>query len=434
LSIGVIFPLFQKKIKELNIKNSFIKYTILLLAVSLSVQIGTLPITLMYFGKLSLIALAANLIVIPLIGLILLIAIVTLIINIISPFAAGIYAVANDTFAYILFKLIKTGSDFKYSFVWIRNFSSYDAVTFYFLLILFLFYYKRFQSAAAKFSLLFLLIINFLIFSSLDNKELFRLGEINLLMIDVGQGDSFLLQMPDGKTALIDAGQTTSYFDNGEQVIIPLLNNLGIDKIDYGFVSHLDSDHYGGFVSLIHEKRIKEIYKPPIDNSDKNDFKFENYLRQNNIPFSYYYKNILKLNNYRIYFLFNNLDNNFSKNNRSGVIKIIFGKNTFLFTGDAESKREKILLTEYKLFLKSDVLKVGHHGSPSGSSFDFLNVVKPKISLISAGIQNKFGHPSKKILDRLKSVKSKVYRTDKLGAVLLRSNGDSVYCVNWKDY
>ena len=434
LSIGVIFPLFQMKIKELNIKNSFLKYTILLLAVSLSVQIGTLPITLIYFGKLSLIALATNLIVIPLIGLILLVSIVTLIINIISPFAAGVYAAANDVFTYILFTLIKTVGDFKYSFIWVRNFSMYDTLIFYFLLILFLFYFKRFQSAAAKFSLLFLIIINFLIFSSLDNKELFRLGELNLLMIDVGQGDSFLLQMPGGKTALIDAGQTTSYFDNGEQVIIPLLNHLGINKIDYGFVSHLDSDHYGGFVSLIHEKRIKKIYKPPVDSSDKNDFKFEKFLQQNNIPFSYYNKSVLKFNNSRIYFLFNNLNNNFSKNNRCGIIKIIFGKNSFLFTGDAETKREKILMAEYKTFLKSDILKVGHHGSPSGTSSDFLNVVKPKISLVSAGIQNKFGHPSKKILNRLKLIKSKIYRTDKLGAVLLRSNGDSAYCVNWKDY
>ena len=434
LSIGIIFPLFQKKIKELNLKNSFLKYTILLIAVSLSVQIGTLPITLTYFGKLSIIAIAANLIVIPLIGLILLVGIVTLLINILSPFVAGIYAAANDLFTHILFKLIKIGGDFKYSFVWIRNFSTYDALIFYFLLILFLFYYKRFQSAAAKFSLLFLIIINFLIYSSLDNKELFRLGEINLLMIDVGQGDSFLLQMPGGKTALIDAGQTASYFDNGEQVIIPLLNKLGIDKIDYGFVSHLDSDHYGGFVSLIHYERIKKIYKSPVDSSDRYDVKFENYLGQNNIPFYYYNKRILKLNNSRIYFLFDNLDNNFSKNNRSGIIKIIFGKNSFLFTGDAETKREKILIAEYKTFLKSDILKVGHHGSSSGSSSDFLNAVKPKISLISAGIQNKFDHPSKKILDRLELIKSTIYRTDKLGAVLFRSNGDSVYSVNWRDY
>jgi competence protein ComEC len=104
-----------------------------------------------------------------------------------------------------------------------------------------------------------------------------------------------------------------------------------------------------------------------------------------------------------------------------------------LLTGDAESKREKILLKDYKTFLKSDVLKVGHHGSSSGSSINFLKMVSPEISLISAGIQNKFGHPSAEILNRLKSIKSKLYRTDKQGAVLFRSTGDSIYVVDWKN-
>ena len=432
LSIGAIFPLFQNKIKKLNIENSFIKYTVLLLAVSLSVQIGTLPITLMYFGKLSLVALAANLLVIPLIGLIILVAISTLIINLISPFIAGIYASANDLFTFILFKFIKTTGSYEHSFVWVRNFSSYDALIFYAFLIIFLFYFKKFLSGVAKFSLLFLVFINFLIFSSLDNKELLRTGELNILMVDVGQGDSFLMQMPDGKTALIDAGPVTANFDTGEWILIPLLNYLGINKIDYGFVSHLDLDHYGGFVSLIHNKKICKIYKPAIDSSDANDKRFEKYLKENIVPFSYYQKEILKLKNLRLYSLHDNLDNSYSKNNRSGVLKIVYGKNSFLFTGDAETKREKILLTEFGSFLKSDVLKVGHHGSESGSSINFLNAVKPQLSLISAGIQNKFGHPSTKVLKRLEPLKSKIYRTDKLGAVLLRSNGDSIYIVNWR--
>jgi competence protein ComEC len=434
LSIAVIFPLCQRKIKDLHIKNSFIKYTILLFAVSFSAQIGTLPVTLIYFGKLSLIAFAANLVVIPLAGLIILIAIVTLIVSPISIFIASIYAAANDLFTSILFNLINFAGSFEYSFIWIRNFSIYDAFIFYSLLILFIHYYKKFQSASAKFSLLFLIIINFVIFSSLDSQELLKSGELNLLMIDVGQGDAFLLKMPSGKTALIDAGDASFYFDNGERVIIPLLNYLGINKIDYGFVSHLDLDHYGGFVSLIHNKRIKQIYKPALDSTDKSDEKFENYLKQNDVPFSYYKKKIIKLNNSRVYFLNDNLNGSYSKNNRSGIIKIIFGNDNFLFTGDAELRREKILLQDYKSFLRSDVLKVGHHGSSTGSSLNFLETVKPEYSLISAGIKNKFRHPSPEVLNRLGLIKSKIFRTDKLGAVLLRSNGDSVYVVDWKNY
>ena len=434
LSIGVIFPFFKRKIEELNIKNNLLKYFILLLVVSLCVEIGTLPVMVSYFRKLSLISAGANLVVIPLIGLIILIAIVTLLLDIISPLIAGIYAAANELFTYALFKLIKTAGSLDYSFIWVRNFSNYDTLIFYSFLILFLYYYKRFQSTAAKFILFFLVVINFFLFSELDNKELLQPGKLNIIMVDVGQGDSFLLCFPDGKTALIDGGPAYSYFDAGERTLIPLLDYLGINKIDYGFISHLDADHYGGFVSLIHNNRIKEIYKPALDSTDINDMKLEKYLSQNKIPISYYHKEILKLNNLRIYFLHNSLTRYESKNNRCGVIKIVYGKNSFLFPGDAELKREKLLVKKYNSFLDSDLLKVSHHGSSSGTSGQFLNVVKPRISLISAGIGNKYGHPSAKTLDRLREAKSEIYRTDKLGAVFLSSNGEAINLINWKNY
>ncbi len=433
LSIGVIFPLFQNQLKRFNIKNKFLKYFLLLLAVSISVEIGTLPVTVTYFRKLSLIAPLTNLIVIPLIGLILLVAIGTLLISMVLPFVASVYAAANDLFTFILFKFIKASGNLEYSFIWIRNFLLYDVIIFYTLLIFIIFFFTKFKSSSTKLSFIALVIINFFILSSYNDKELFNKNEFDLLMIDVGQGDSFLLKMPDGKTALIDAGPVSKYFDTGDYVLIPLLNYLGINKIDYGFISHMDLDHYGGFVSLIHNKRIRKILKPSFDSTDMNDIKFEKYLNENEVPYSYYHKEIVKFNNLHFYSLFDNLDNNFSKNERSGVIKIVFGKNSFLLTGDAESKREKILLKDYKTFLKSDVLKVGHHGSSSGSSINFLKMVSPEISLISAGIQNKFGHPSAEILNRLKSIKSKLYRTDKQGAVLFRSTGDSIYVVDWKN-
>ncbi len=433
LSIGVIFPLFQNGINKLKIKSNFLKYLILLFAVSVSVEIGTLPVTVAYFRKLSLIAPVTNLIVIPLIGLILLVAIGTLLISMVFPFIASVYAAANDLFTFILFKIIRISGNLEYSFVWIRNFFLYDSLVFYALLILYIYCFPRFKSVSAKSSLLVLAVMNFLVFSSYNNKELFHLHELSLLMIDVGQGDSFLLQMPDGKTALIDAGPVSSYFDAGEYTLIPLLDYLGIKKIDYGFISHLDLDHYGGFISLIHKHRIKEIFKPSFDSTDINDIKFEKFLLENNIPYLYYRKEIKKLKNLRVYSLYNGLNNHYPKNERSGVIKIVFGKNSFLFTGDAESNREKILLSVYKSFLKADILKIGHHGSASGTSNSFLNTVSPGFSLISAGIQNKFGHPSQKIIDRLRAIKSKIYRTDKLGAVLFRSTGDSIYAVDWRN-
>jgi len=300
-----------------------------------------------------------------------------------------------------------------------------------------LFTIKKFKSNFAIVFALLLCILTFYIFSSIDNKQIFKPGQLNLIMIDVGQGDSFLVKFPCGKTALIDAGRVSEYYDNGERVIIPLLNYLGIQKIDYGFVSHMDLDHYGGFLSLVHEHKIKRIYKTKVDSLDVVDIRFEKFLRENNVSYSYYSKKEINLPHSKIYML-NNENNAFyqkaSKNNRSGALKIEYGNKSLLFTGDMEKPEEKWLSKTYGKFLHSNVLKVAHHGSITSSSEKFVKFVKPKFSLISDGIQNRYHQPSQIVLNRLKSIGSKVYRTDKLGAVCIRINQDSVYVFNWRKY
>ncbi len=433
LSIAAIYPVFQSIINSLKIKSSIVKYLFLFAGVSISAQIGTLPFTLIYFGKLSLIALAANLVVIPLAGFIVGVGIFTLLLNLLFPFLAFYYAAANDILTNFLFYFVKLSGGMEYSFVRIRDFSLFNAAAFYLFMGILLYSLKTFKSKTAKWITAFLVFINIWFFSAIDDKTLLPEKTLSVLMIDVGQGDAALIKFPNGETALIDAGETTASFDNGERIISPLLDYLGIGKIDYGFVSHVDADHYGGFISLINENKIKRIFKPHPDTASTKDAKFEKFLRWKNIPVDYYDKKILKLSNARIYFL-NDIDGNIklTSNDRSGVMKIHYGKNNFLFTGDLEHKLEPHYMENYGTFLNSDVLKVSHHGSKTGSSEEFVYYVKPKISLISAGIQNKFGHPSLEVLERLKSIGSKIYRTDKSGAVLLRSNGEKVSVVDWR--
>ncbi len=169
-------------------------------------------------------------------------------------------------------------------------------------------------------------------------------------MIDIGQGDAILIKTPDSKTILIDAGLATFYFDNGESVILPMLDHLGIDKVDYGLVSHLDIDHYGGFVSLIQNNNIGEIFKPALDTTVKKDIKFENFLSKEGVKINYYDSQKLKFDNCQLYFLSNKETNevyNVSSNNRSGILKLVYGGCSFLFTGDAESREEFILVSDY---------------------------------------------------------------------------------------
>ena len=435
IAIGVIYPIISRTITRLQIQSKFVRYVLLFMAVSFAAQIGTLPFTLIYFGKLSVIALAANLIVIPTIGIILSLSVVTLIIGSIFPAIALYYAATNDMITWLMLNLINLTGELSFSHFTIKGYSIYDSVVFYFFLGLFIYFIGRFKTKLAIVVLLLLTISNVFLFSFLDDEELLPENQLSVLMVDVGQGDSFIIKFPNNKTALIDAGEATFYFDYGERVVIPLLNYLGIEKIDYGFVSHIDLDHYGGFVSLILEDRIGEIYKPALDTSLTKDLKFENFLVNKNIPITYYDKQSLEIGNCKVYILTDNEESEFynlSSNNRSGIIKIVYGESSFLFTGDAEKRVENILINKYQSFLDVDVLKVSHHGSKTSSSDELLHYTSPQYALISAGIKNKFGHPHEDVISKFRSNDIKILRTDKNGAVLMVSDGEQIFAENWK--
>jgi competence protein ComEC len=181
--------------------------------------------------------------------------------------------------------------------------------------------------------------------------------------------------------------------------------------------------------------KITEIYKPGIDTSSIKDIKFENFLKQYKIPVSYFDTQAIQTGNSKVYILNNNnyfAGENISSNERSGIIKIVYGNSSIIFTGDVGKETERSYISVYKKFLDSDVLKVGHHGSESTTSVEFLKYVSPNISLISAGINNSYGHPANNVLNRIEKTGSEILRTDKEGAVILQSDGFTFKKINWK--
>ncbi|MBK7378119.1 MAG: DNA internalization-related competence protein ComEC/Rec2 [Ignavibacteriales bacterium] len=433
--IGAVTPQITKYINSLKLKSKSIRYLFLFLAVSFGAQLGTLPMTMYYFGKLSVVAFIANLIVIPAVGVVVAIAIFTLAMSSVSLWLASFYAFVNDYLTISLFAFIKSAGELDFSFARINLFSAFNAITISVFILFVIYFWKKFNSPIAKIILLLIIFLNIFVYSQIDDKELLQKNSLNIVMIDVGQGDSFLIKFPDGKTALIDAGNADQYFDNGERVIIPLLDYLGIDVIDYGFVTHIDSDHYAGFISLIDENKIKRIFKPQLDSTLEKDVRFEKYLRQKHLPISYYHKKYLEIGGARFYILNDPTDKNYSAlstNDKSGIFKLVYGNTSFLFTGDLEADGENYFANKYSEFLDSNVLKVGHHGSMTSSSLKFLNSVKPKLSLVSAGFKNKFGHTSNKVLKRLQNSGSKILRTDLSGASILQSDGDSIKIIQWR--
>ncbi|MCX7611933.1 MAG: DNA internalization-related competence protein ComEC/Rec2 [Ignavibacterium sp.] len=436
LSIALIYPILQKEIQQMKIKNEIVKKILLFIGVSFSAQIGTLPFTVAYFNKISVIALLANLFVIPLAALIVGLGIITILIGSISYAFASFFGITNNFFTALMFKVVEVTGNYEYSHIKISDYSILDGLIFYSFLALFIYGMNRIYKPAIKILFSIFIFSNIYVFSLLDDKELLENGKLNVLMIDVDQGDSFLIKFPEGKTALIDAGKSDPFFDVGERVIIPLLDYLGIKKIDYGFISHFDNDHYGGFYSLLVNQRIKEVFIPEPDSSSKS-IKFNKFLDELKIPKRIYHKEKLMVDNSAIYILNDTTEKYFdrlSSNDRSGVKKIVFGETSFLFLGDVEIPAERYYTQFESKMLDADVLKVGHHGSKTGSSEEFLNAVSPKISLISAGIKNKFGHPSEIVLERLQKMNSKILRTDSAGAVLLQSDGKEIKVVDWRNF
>lgn len=244
-----------------------------------------------------------------------------------------------------------------------------------------------------------------------------------IYFIDVGQGDSQLIITKQNKKAiLIDTGgklthkeenwkKTRTKYNLGTDTLIPLLKSLGVSKLDYIIITHGDFDHMGEAINLVENYKVEKV----IFNCGKfNKLEKEliKVLEKRKIP---YYSCIKKLNvdNNKLYFL-NNKDYG-NENDNSSVIYAKLNNYNFLFMGDAGIEVEKNLILKYNL-QKIDLLKVGHHGSKTSSSNNFINEINPKYSIISVGKDNRYGHPNDSVLENLN--KSKIYRTDQDGSII----------------
>jgi competence protein ComEC len=240
--------------------------------------------------------------------------------------------------------------------------------------------------------------------------------------IDVGQGDCTFIQLADGKTILIDGGNKAD-----ATAIINYLQSLKIVSIDYLIATHPHEDHIGSLPAIIKKFNIGSIYMPKITHNTKI---FEDLLlsikakgyKINNAAAGV--KIIDTLSTKLTLFAPNSGEYN-ELNNYSVVAKLIYKDTSFLFTGDAEDVSEKEMLKR-NYDLKSDVIKIGHHGGRTSSTKEFLEEVAPAYAVISLGKDNDYGHPHKETLERLSALKIKVFRTDEQGTIVIGSNGKTL--------
>lgn len=250
--------------------------------------------------------------------------------------------------------------------------------------------------------------------------------DLEVRYIDVGQGDSTLVLLPDGKNMLIDAGT-----NSGAKSLVKELKNSGIEKIDYLIATHPHEDHIGGMDNVINEFEIGKIYMPKVDSSQTPTTKtYEDVLdaisdKGLKISRGKGGDRIIKGENLDVMFVAPNSSKYSDLNSYSIAVKVVYGKNSFLFMGDAEQDSEKeIIDSGYNI--EANVLKCGHHGSNTATSKDFVEKVSPKYAVISCGKKNSYGHPHEETLDTLNEFGVKIYRTDTDGTVTVKSDGSRI--------
>ena len=244
--------------------------------------------------------------------------------------------------------------------------------------------------------------------------------------IDVGQGDSIFIQLPNKETMLIDAGEAYEV-DN----VINYLNNLGIKKIDYAVGTHPHTDHIGGLEEVINTFDIGSIYMPRASSTSKTYEDLLTTISNKGLKIKTAKSGVVVLDddNLKLEFIAPNSDSYSELNNYSAVLKLTYLDNTFLFMGDAETLSENEITSN----VDADVIKVGHHGSDSSSGIEFVKKVSPEYAIIMVGEGNSYNHPYQSIIDRYESVGAKVLRTDLDGNIVCDSDGVDVTCKGDKD-
>ena len=254
---------------------------------------------------------------------------------------------------------------------------------------------------------------------SFDNVITTPKGTLAVHFLDIGQGDSIFIELPNSQTMLVDAGE--NYYGEG---IINYIYDCGYEKLDYLVATHPHSDHIGSMSYIVRHMDIDAVYMPKVSTNTKT---YENLLdsisnKGLKIKTAMAGTKILDIDELEIVILAPVEIYEDDLNNCSVILKITYKDRSFLLTGDAEKKE----FEDVYLDMSADVLKVAHHGSSTSTTEEILEKIKPEIAVISLGEDNEYGHPHKSTLKLLNNIECDIYRTDEDKTVKISTDGENL--------
>lgn len=277
---------------------------------------------------------------------------------------------------------------------------------------------KQEQKNPKKYWLIFIVLVLFICVFFLISLEVFKKDKVlTFAMLDVGQGDALFIESPIGKQILVDAGPPGAVMKELSKVM-PLFDR----SIDMIIITNPDADHMAGFLDVLKFYKVGAVLEPGTTNDSKTYENLENLIKDKNIPKSLAKAgmNIDMGDGAYLEILFPDRDvSTWERNDGSIIMKLVYGENSIMLTGDATVATEQIVLDRYSPeFLDVDILKVGHHGSYTSTRDSFVKALSPTYALISLGKKNSYGHPHIETLDTLNKLGAKILRTDLEGTIL----------------